>query len=321
MSDLLLDIRALGVSLRGMAGTARILDRIDLQVAKGEVVGVVGESGCGKSTLVRTLLGILPQNALIEGSARFDGLELAGLPESTLNASVRGRRIGFIPQDPYLSLNPVFTVGAQILEIMRWHAPEPRREHRANLIELLRKVRLPDPEQALERYPHQFSGGQRQRLLIAAALTCHPALIIADEPTTALDVTTQREILDLLRELVRETGASMLFVTHDLGVVAQLCDRVCVMYAGQTVEVGESQDTFANPLHPYTRALLACHPERAESFVGIPGVVPAPTDASQGCRFEPRCASRRPGCHDRPPRFVGMPNGRQVNCILYEERA
>ena len=186
---------------------------------------------------------------------------------------VRGRRIGFIPQDPYLALNPVFKIGAQLLAVLRWHAPpqlRTERDRRAHLVSLLRRVQIPDAEAVLERYPHQFSGGQRQRLMIAGALACSPALVIADEPTTALDVTTQLQILKLLKSLTEEFGIAMLFVTHDFGVVAQLCDDITVMYAGQTVEAGPTPEVLADPRHPYTRALLACHPDRSDALTGIP---------------------------------------------------
>ena len=241
-----------------------------------------------------------------------------------LSTRIRGSLIGFIPQDPYLTLNPVFKVGTQLLEIMRSHAPEnsdtrdrPRR-HRERLLALFRHVQPPDPEGALERYPHQFSGGQRQRLVIAAALATAPALVIADEPTTALDVTTQQQILDLLRDLVGEFGLSMLFVTHDLGVVAQLCDEVCVIYAGQLVESGPTREVLADPRHPYTRALLACHPDRAIAFSGIPGSVPSPLDPGSGCRFAPRCRDARAGCDARRP-HLASDAGRRVDCMLYDE--
>jgi oligopeptide/dipeptide ABC transporter ATP-binding protein len=212
------------------------------------------------------------------------------------------------------------------LEILRWHAPDAAdgrgshrdRAHRGRIVQLLRRVQMPDPEAALERFPHQFSGGQRQRLLIAAALACSPALVIADEPTTALDVTTQQQILDLLRDLVDEFGLSMLFVTHDLGVVAELCDDLCVIYAGQTVERGHTAAILAEPHHPYTRALLACHPDRAGSLTGIPGMVPSPLHAGPGCRFAPRCEHARPVCAVRRPHLVREPSGRLVDCVLHE---
>jgi oligopeptide/dipeptide ABC transporter ATP-binding protein len=324
MTDALLEVRGLRLSIRTDEGIAGVLDHVELTLPRGRILGVVGESGCGKSTLVRAILGILPRGASVEaGEIRFEGRDLLSLGEEELNRRVRGSRIGFIPQDPYLAMNPVFTVGAQLLEIMRWHAPDGggARGHRARLIDLLRRVQLPDAEAALDRYPHQFSGGQRQRLLIAAALACMPALVIADEPTTALDVTTQGQILELLRGLAAEFGVSMLFVTHDLGVVAQLCDEVSVMYAGQTVETGATARLLAAPLHPYTRALVGCHPERAETFTGIPGAVPSPLRPPPGCRFAPRCAEARAACADRPPHPIAIASGRRVDCILHEQVA
>ncbi len=331
-ADAILEIRGLRLSIATDEGLAKILDHIDFSLERGHILGVVGESGCGKSTVVRAILGLLPAGARVEqGEIRFDDQDLLGLSERDLNHRIRGLRIGFIPQDPYLALNPVFKVGTQLLEIMRWHAPDAgdgrhgRREradraraHRDRIVDLLRRVQMPDPEAALERYPHQFSGGQRQRLLIAAALACSPELVIADEPTTALDVTTQQQILDLLRDLVEEFGLSMLFVTHDLGVVAQLCDDLCVIYAGQTVERGRTGAILTAPHHPYTRALLACHPDRAASFIGIPGAVPSPLHAGPGCRFAPRCAETRSGCATRPPHLVRGPAGHFVDCLLHE---
>jgi oligopeptide/dipeptide ABC transporter ATP-binding protein len=326
--DPILEIRGLRLTIRTDEGPAKVLDHIDFALDCGHILGIVGESGCGKSTIIRAIIGILPAGARVEaGEIRFDGENLLQLREQDLNRRIRGSRIGFIPQDPYLALNPVFKVGTQLLEIMRWHAPdeagnrgERNRRHRDRIVELLRRVQLPDPEAALERYPHQFSGGQRQRLVIAAALACAPALVIADEPTTALDVTTQQQILDLLRDLVGEFGLSMLFVTHDLGVVAQLCDELCVIYAGQLVESGSTASLLAKPRHPYTRALLACHPDRAMAFTGIPGAVPSPLRAGSGCRFAPRCAEARPICDDRRPHLTQDRLGGRVDCVLYDLR-
>ena len=316
----ILEVRSLKLSILTDEGVARILDHVDFALQPGRILGVVGESGCGKSTVIRAILGILPHGARIDaGTIRFAGENLLALGESELNRRIRGSRIGFVPQDPYLALNPVFKIGAQLLEIMRWHAPDGgRAEHRARILRLLRRVQLPDPEAALDRYPHQFSGGQRQRLLIAAALACSPAMVIADEPTTALDVTTQQQIIDLLRDLVHEFGLSMLFVTHDLGVVAELCDDICVIYAGQSVESGPTPAVIAAPEHPYTRALLACHPDRADSFVGIPGAVPSPLSAGPGCRFAPRCAEARPICAHRPAHPASRSAGRRLDCVLYD---
>jgi peptide/nickel transport system ATP-binding protein len=324
MSEPILELRGLRLAIKTDEGLAKILDHIDFAVDRGRILGLVGESGCGKSTIIRAIIG--PPGAEVEaGLIRFEGEDLLGLSEQDLNRRIRGSRIGFIPQDPYLALNPVFKVGTQLLEIMRWHAPdegvrrgERNRRDRARILELLRRVQLPDPETALERFPHQFSGGQRQRLVIAAALASSPALVIADEPTTALDVTTQQQIIDLLRDLVGEFGLSMLFVTHDLGVVAQLCDDLCVIYAGQTVESGSTIAVLDQPCHPYTRALLACHPDRATGFTGIPGTVSSPLHAVLGCRFAPRCGEARFDCAVRRPRLVGDRTGRRVDCVLYE---
>ena len=324
----LLEVRDLKISIRSDEGFAQVLDHVELTLRAGRILGVVGESGCGKSTLVKAILGILPRGSAVEqGSIRFEGEELLRLDEAELSRRIRGRRIGFIPQDPYLALNPVFTVGTQLLEIMRWHAPpeapgaargSARERHRARLVALLRRVQIPEPEAVLDRYPHQFSGGQRQRLLIAGALACAPRLVIADEPTTALDVTTQLQILRLLRELADEFGLSMLFVTHDFGVVAQLCDDLSVMYAGQTVEAGATADILREPRHPYTRALLDCHPDRAESLRGIPGSVPSALRPPPGCRFAPRCPEALPLCAARASRLVPESDGRGVNCRLAE---
>lgn len=311
----LLSVEGLSVRLGGRGRVAEILDDITLSVPRGSMTGVVGESGCGKSTLLRAILGILPKQARVPtGSILFEGEDIL----TDQAASVRGR-IGFVPQDPYLSLNPVFRAGDQILEIMRRHAPGPRGTHRARLVELLRAVQLPDPEAALRKYPHEFSGGQRQRLLIAAALCCEPALVVADEPTTALDVTTQREILGLLRQLTRERGLSMLFVTHDFGVLASLCDRVAVLYAGRVVETGPTRAVLDDPQHPYTRMLLACHPDRALTLAGIPGSVPPATAQPAGCRFHPRCPLARKSCSEAPPPLEAIAEGRAVACPWHAE--
>jgi len=324
-----LSVRGLKVSIRTDEGMAEILDDVGLELERGRILGVVGESGCGKSTLIRAIMGILPRGATVDrGEVWFEGENLLAFSEAELNDQVRSSRIGFIPQDPLLALNPVFKVGSQMLEVMRWHAPdakdpggkrggERRKAHVARLVSLLRRMQVPDPETALERYPHQFSGGQRQRLLIAAALACAPGLVIADEPTTALDVTTQHQILLLLRELVAEFGISLLFVTHDFGVVAELCDDLCVIYAGQTVEKGAVQAILEAPSHPYTRALLACHPDRATTFLGIPGSVPSPLARPAGCLFAPRCADVRPLCRTvRPPQALAG-SGAEVRCVQF----
>ena len=304
MNEALLQVSGLAVSVGTDDGTANILDGVDLEIPRGQIVGVVGESGCGKSTLVKAVLGILPPRARIDaGRIVFEGRDLTHLDSDTMAREVRGAAIGFIPQDPFLALNPVFRVGTQMLETMRWHAPPHwKGRHRERLVQLLRAVQVPDPERALERYPHEFSGGQRQRLLIAAALSCEPRLLIADEPTTALDVTTQQQVLKLLRDLVESLNLSMLFVTHDFGVVAQLCDTVSVIYAGQTAEAAPTRTLIDRPAHPYARMLLACHPDRASDLAGIPGSVPTLIAPPSGCRFHPRCPLAVESCAAaRPP--------------------
>jgi len=322
--DLVLAVDGLKISIATDDGLARVLDHVDLRISRGRIVGVVGESGCGKSTLVRAILGILPRAARVErGRILLGGEDLLRLSQRELTRRIRGKEISFIPQDPYLALNPVFTVGTQLLEIMRWHAgaggngDTGRRGHRARLVQLLRTVQIPDPEVALERYPHQFSGGQRQRLLIAGALACRPRLVIADEPTSALDVTTQLQILRLLRDLANRFGVSMLFVTHDFGVVAQLCDEVMVMYAGQSVETGQTAEILDRPRHPYTQMLIACHPDRARDLTGIPGTVASPLAPPPGCRFHPRCPSARAVCSAARPGAVVEVAGHEVSCVLY----
>jgi peptide/nickel transport system ATP-binding protein len=320
----LLQVKNLRLSVRSDEGRAQILDHVELTLARGEVLGVVGESGCGKSTLARAVLGIFPRAASIEsGEIVFEGEDLLRLSDREMTGRVRGRRIGFIPQDPYLALNPVFKIGSQLLAALRWHAPPElatAATRRAELIGLLRRVQMPEPEGVLERYPHQFSGGQRQRLMIAGALAARPALLIADEPTTALDVTTQLQILNLLKSLTQEFGIAMLFVTHDFGVVAQLCDATTVMYAGQTVETGPTLKLLADPRHPYTQALLACHPDRAQTLTGIPGQVPSPLAPPAGCRFTPRCRHANEICSRRPAHLVPDAPGHFVSCRLADER-
>jgi oligopeptide/dipeptide ABC transporter ATP-binding protein len=321
----LLSVRGLRVSIRTDEGIAQVLDDVSVDLDSGRILGVVGESGCGKSTLIRAVMGILPKGATVErGEIWFTGENLLAFSEAELARDVRSSRIGFIPQDPLLALNPVFRIGTQLLEVMRWHAPddgsrgpERRKRHIGRLVGLLKRMQVPDPEAALERYPHQFSGGQRQRLLIAAALACSPQLVIADEPTTALDVTTQHQILLLLRELVGEFGISLLFVTHDFGVVAELCDDLCVIYAGQTVEQGAVAPILEAPAHPYTRALLACHPDRATSFKGIPGAVPSPLAPPSGCRFAPRCSDARAVCNAANPPHGRAGSGAEVRCVQF----
>jgi oligopeptide/dipeptide ABC transporter ATP-binding protein len=320
----LLEVKNLRLSVRTDEGLAQILDHVELELPRGQILGVVGESGCGKSTLARAVLGIMPKSAILEsGEIRFEGEDLLSLTDREMTRRIRGQRIGFIPQDPYLALNPVFKVGSQLLSMLRWHAPaelKTEADRRRRIVSLLARVQIPEPEAVLERYPHQFSGGQRQRLMIAGALAASPALVVADEPTTALDVTTQLQILRLLRALTQELGIAMLFVTHDFGVVAALCDAITVMYAGQTVEAGRTREVLAGPRHPYTQALIACHPDRSGALAGIQGVVPSPLAPPPGCRFAPRCRYTQAQCSRRAPRLVADAPGHFVSCRLADER-
>jgi len=322
----LLDVRDLSVSFTTEGGLARVLDAISLTLAPGEIMGLVGESGCGKTTLARAILGALPPNARLAGTAlRFDGRDLLKLDPRTAGDQVRGRAITFVPQDPFSSFNPLFTVGDQISEVLRWKSPDRhpgeriyararRRADRARALAMLRAVQLPDPERLLTKYPHELSGGQRQRVMIAMALLPEPKLVIADEPTTALDVTIQAQILKLLRALANERGVSVLFTTHDLGTAWEICDRVTVMYAGQALETAPIASFFAHPMVPYTRLLLDSLPSRDAALRGIPGEVPSLIAPPPGCRFAPRCPLADDPCRaTHPPPTEPAPD-HQVRC-------
>jgi len=324
----ILEVNQLKVTLNTDDGPAQVLDNISLQVRRGEILGVVGESGCGKSTLVKAILGVLPASATIEGGTiLFDGCDLLGLDERQMTRTIRGRQIGFIPQDPFLAFNPAFTIGTQFLDLMGWRAAETpgtkgaarRAIHRDRLVDIMKTVQIPDPATALDRYPHEFSGGQRQRLLIAGALALQPRLLIADEPTSALDVTTQQEFLLLLRELADELDFSVLIVTHDFGVIANLCDAVSVMYLGQTIESGQVEPILLRPRHPYTEMLIDCHPDRGNALGGIPGSVPSPINPPAGCRFHTRCPSFTPVCALETPGPTQIEDNTLVSCVLYQK--
>ena len=329
----LLSVRDLRVDFVTDGGVAQVLDGINLDVGAGEVVGLVGESGCGKTTLARAILGILPAGAarIRGGVVRFKGDDLLRQDPAVVNARVRGRAITFIPQDPSTSFSPVFPVQTQIMDLMKWKSPRaddgggagwplrryPRERYRADreaVLETLRAVQIPEPARALRRLPHEFSGGQRQRLMIAMALLPQPALIIADEPTTSLDVTIQAQILRLLRELVKARGVSVLFTTHDLGTAHEICDRVVVMYAGQEMEAAPAAAFFARPAHPYTRRLLASVPGPDGELRDIPGDVPSLVAPPSGCRFHPRCDDATAECRSERPALRALGPGHDVRC-------
>ncbi len=321
MESNLLEVSELSVSFGTENGVARVLDRASLSIRRGEIMGLVGESGCGKTTLARAILGVLPGNARVDqGGMRFAGEDLIALDPAEAGSRIRGRAITFIPQDPYGSFSPLFTVGDQIAELMRWKSPETgaggarRRADHARTLAMLRAVQLPDPERLLRKYPHELSGGQRQRVMIAMALLPEPRLVIADEPTTALDVTIQAQILKLLRNLATQTGASVLFTTHDLGTAWEICDRITVMYAGQEAETAEVAGFFASPAHPYTRLLLDSLPTQGSALRGIPGEVPSPFTPPPGCRFHPRCPRASAACSLSHPAAVAPAPGHSVRC-------
>jgi peptide/nickel transport system ATP-binding protein len=319
----LLSVRDLAVNYHSERGIVRALDGVSLGIGKGEVVGLVGESGCGKSTLARAILGVLPAPAseIAGGAIEFGGENLLDLGRSEIARRIRGRRITFIPQDPYGSLNPLFTIGQQMLDLMHWKSPlaaPPGRlpwpavlsrypsarqmQDRSAILNILEAVQIPNPEQALAKLPHELSGGQRQRIVIAMALLPQPELIIADEPTTALDVTIQAQILRLLHREVKRRQVSVLFTTHDLGTAWEICDRVVVMYAGQDVEAAPTPAFFAAPRHPYTSKLLQSLPRADGVAQDIPGEIPSLITPPPGCRFHPRCDFATVECMaSRPP--------------------
>ncbi|WP_371778291.1 ABC transporter ATP-binding protein [Streptosporangium subroseum] len=295
------------------------VDGVTLAVGSGEIVGLVGESGCGKSTLGGAVMGLLPGGSEVSGRVLLDEEDLRGLTDEQYRR-IRGDDIALVSQDPASSLDPTFSVGAQVAEAIRNHRDVGRRAAKERAVELLGIVGIPDPRARYADPPHRFSGGMKQRVVIAAALANDPAVLIADEPTTALDVTIQAQILHLLRDLTVRSGTGVLLITHDLGVVAQVCDRVAVMYAGQVVEQGTVRDLFARPLHPYTRALLDSQPaahHRSGDLPVIPGRVPDLTEPPAGCRFASRCAHVHDRCATAPP-VIGMPNGGQVACWLHQ---
>lgn len=326
VADKLLSVEGLSVRYITEGGTARVLDHVGFSIRHGEIMGLVGESGCGKTSLARAILGVLPGNAeVVSGKILFKGSDLLRLAPSEAEETIRGRAISFVPQDPFTSFSPLFSIGEQIRTLMRWKSPDRkpgetiygsgrRKRDRERVMAMLQAVQLPDPEGLLKKYPHEVSGGQRQRLMIAMALLPEPRLVIADEPTTALDVTIQAQILKLLKRLITETGASVLFTTHDLGAAWEICDRITVMYAGQEAETAPVQSFFDRPAHPYTKKLLDSLPTENSPLIGIPGRVPSLLNPPAGCRFHPRCTSSTEICHHKQPDVTEMGYEHAVRC-------
>ncbi len=315
-----LSVRNLTTQFRTDRGLLTAVDSVSFDVFEGEVLGIVGESGCGKSVTARSIMRLLPEHITRYGPdsrVEFSGCNLLELKERRMRR-IRGDRIAMIFQEPMTALNPVYTIGAQLDEALRYHTSLSRRERRRRVLELLERVEIPSPERRRREYPHQLSGGMRQRIVIAMALACEPDVLIADEPTTALDVTIQAQILRLMDELRKTSQTAIVLITHDLGVVAQMCDRVVVMYAGQVVESAGVDDLFHDAAHPYTRALLESIPRSGARRTGrlatIPGMVPGLDEMPAACRFAERCSGREDRCTRIAPRLTDITDARSVRC-------
>ncbi len=329
MTQPLLDVRDLQTHFFNEDGVTRAVDGMSFSISPGETLGIVGESGCGKSVTALSILQLLPPRLgrTVGGSITFEGTNLLSFSEAEMRA-VRGNRIAMIFQEPMTSLNPVLTVGHQIAESVRIHKRVSRSTARERALEMLDLVKIPDASRRIDEYPHQFSGGMRQRVMIAMALACDPKLLIADEPTTALDVTIQAQVLKLMLELKEKTGAAIILITHDLGVVAETCQRVIVMYAGRKVEEATVDELFARPSHPYTRGLLASIARgsagaRRKRLTEIAGIVPSLREPIQGCAFAPRCSMAVAACHQQSPALKPIADdaGHVVACLRAGEVA
>jgi len=317
----LLEVKGLQTYFFLRNATVRAVDGVSFLMAPGELVGLVGESGSGKSVTVLSILRLIqPPGRTVSGEIIFQGRDLLRLSETEINKTIRGQAISMVFQNPSSCLNPVLKVSTQISRVYQVHKRSSAREARDRAFELLKLVQIPDPGRVMGRYPHQLSGGMCQRVMIAMALICEPALVIADEPTTGLDVTVQGQILDLMRDLRHKTQAAQLLITHDLGVVAETCDRILIMYCGKIAETGKVGEIFGEPLHPYTDALLRSVPDVRKDFrtMTIPGSVPDPRDPPSGCRFHPRCKRCMDICQVEEPPLIAYQDGRQVACHLYE---
>ena len=319
MAKALLEVVDLRTHFFSDEGIVRAVDGVSLSIGEGETLGLVGESACGKSATALSILRLIDprQGEIVGGRVLWRGRDLRALPEKEMR-SVRGNEIGMVFQDPFASLNPVFTIGNQIAESVRLHQGAGRREALSKSREALASVRIPSPEERLHEYPHQMSGGMQQRVMIAMALSCNPRLLIADEPTTALDVTIQAQILDLLEEIQKNSGMALLLISHDMGVISELADRIAIMYAGKIVEEGPARQLLASPGHPYTRALLRSVPRlggaRRARLEVIRGSVPDPIEYPRGCRFHPRCDMAQPVCDEREPELSPLAPGHRAAC-------
>jgi len=324
MAERLLEIKGLKTHFFTEEGVVRAVDGVDLHIDKGETLGVVGESGCGKTVTALSVMKLIamPPGKIVEGQMLYAGRDLVTLPPAQMR-KVRGKEISMVFQEPMTSLNPVFTIGEQIAEAVRLHEGLGRRAAMDKTIEMLKIVHIPNAERRVKEYPHQLSGGMRQRVMIAMALSCNPKLLIADEPTTALDVTIQAQILELLNELKAKLGMAVLLITHDMGVIAETAQRVMVMYAGKVVEEASVKELFKEPLHPYTQGLLRSIPRidtaaiQKKRLEAIPGVVPSLLHLPQGCRFAPRCAFVKPMHLEKEPPLKEVKPGHKVACWLY----
>ncbi len=325
-SDVVLKIEGLVTSFRTDDGVVTALEGVSFEISRGKTLGIVGESGCGKSVTSLSIMRLLPNGVgkIEAGKVIFDGKDLVTLPESEMR-DLRGNRIAMIFQEPMTALNPVFTAGEQIIEVFMTHRHMSRAEARKAALEMMEMVRIPDPDRRLDEYPHQMSGGMKQRVMIAMALACKPAVIIADEPTTALDVTIQSQILRLMQDLQKQTGTSIAFITHDLGVIAEVADEVVVMYAGKVIEKADVTAIFDRPLHPYTKGLLASIPHAGQSrdskLPTIKGSVPSLKDLPAGCRFFGRCPYRQTRCEKENPTLMYEESTHGVACHFFADIA
>lgn len=320
MSNTVLEVKDLKTHFFTDHGRIPAVDGINFHIDKGEILGIVGESGCGKSVTSLSVMGLLPSppGKIVGGTIAFEGEDITHATERRYR-KLRGNDIAMIFQEPMTSLNPLFTIGEQLIEAIRLHNRMSKSKARQRTIELLKQVGLPRAEELVDDYPHQLSGGMRQRVMIAMAMASDPKVLIADEPTTALDVTIQKQILTLMKKLNKETGTAIMLITHDLGVVAQMCDRIAVMYSGKIVEEGTVQDIFKNPQHPYTRGLLKSVPDMREShdrLYSIKGNVPKPGSIKKGCHFAERCEFVMPQCLESTPELVEHNSGHNVRCFL-----